>query len=286
MDTSTPCDTLIDDTLVSIAMQDMNGDLIDMDKIQDIAVLFGDNTSNLLERYKVMREFTPLHEALLDLNSSRIPVEDRLASLFKVQEVPDIDKPDANGRSALAWAAEYGWPRAVKALLHHGADPTQMRACRLGRSPLLHLTIASPPCPRFDIDFVEVVRLLVSAGADINATDHDGWTPLHVAASWGLASVIKVLVELGGNELDMGAQTNDGESALDLAQLDGGQHEVLCLLKMMPPPKVSETEGGAGRSCKPSGIPFSQVNLKLQRDSDVEYIEETFVEVSSSFPVE
>ena len=32
-------------------------------------------------------------------------------------------------------------------------------------------------------ELLEIVRLLLEAGADPNGTDHEGWTPLHVAAS-------------------------------------------------------------------------------------------------------
>ena len=69
--------------------------------------------------------------------------------------------------------------------------------------------IANPPSARFETDFLEVIRLLVSAGADINGTDADGWTPLDVAASWSLYSAVKTLMILGNGDLDFDAATND-----------------------------------------------------------------------------
>ena len=222
---STPCDTMIDEALVSCAMQ-ADPSTSAFDTIEEIAILFGMTQCSLLETYGKSRRFTPVHEALLGLDASQMTLDEYL------DRHPDtaVDQPDASGRTPLAWAAEFGWPAAVKTLLRHGADPTQERPCRSGASPLLHVVVASPPCERFETDFIEVMRLLAGAGADFNGVDHDGWTPLHIAASWSLTSAIRLLSEVGGARLDWDAKTNDGESALDLAMLDGGHEDVVKLL--------------------------------------------------------
>jgi len=38
-------------------------------------------------------------------------------------------------------------------------------------------------------------RLLIEAGADVNAVDYDGWTPMHAAAHWGQDEACKLLAE-------------------------------------------------------------------------------------------
>lgn len=227
---NTPCDTLVDQTLVASVMQNLNAGIrgFDSEQIRDIAVLFKLSSHDLVDEYRTSRKFTPVHDALLGTAESHVPLQDFLSA----HPEHAVDVPDALGRTPLAWAVEYGWPAAVDLLLRHGGDATQDRPCKQGRSPLLHLVIAAPPSARFETDFLEVIRLLVRAGADINGTDADGWTPLHVAASWSLCSAIKALMILGNGDLDFDAATHNGESALDLALLDSdGDDEVVRLLQ-------------------------------------------------------
>ncbi|XP_046984023.1 BTB/POZ and MATH domain-containing protein 3-like [Schistocerca americana] len=65
---------------------------------------------------------------------------------------------------------------------------------------------------------VEAARLLVGAGAAVDARDDNGWTPLHVAALSGRAEVAAALLVAGA---DRGATTRRGETALDLARESG-----------------------------------------------------------------
>jgi len=45
------------------------------------------------------------------------------------------------------------------------------------------------------VDRVLVSRLLIEAGADVNASDVDGWTPMHAAAHWGQDEACRLLAE-------------------------------------------------------------------------------------------
>ena len=62
---------------------------------------------------------------------------------------------------------------------------------------------------------VAVVKLLVSAGANMNAKTNDGMTPLHMAANSGDIAVVKFLVSKGA---DVNAKTHGGTTPLDLAK--------------------------------------------------------------------
>jgi ankyrin repeat protein len=61
---------------------------------------------------------------------------------------------------------------------------------------------------------VPVVKTLIELGADKEASTAEGSTPLHVAAWRGHVEVVKTLVEL---KADIGALTNSGETPLQLS---------------------------------------------------------------------
>jgi ankyrin repeat protein len=61
---------------------------------------------------------------------------------------------------------------------------------------------------------VEIVRMLIDAGADVNLQDTDGWAPLHVAARFGKVEIVRMLIDAGAR---MDIQTNNGKLPYDLA---------------------------------------------------------------------
>ena len=60
---------------------------------------------------------------------------------------------------------------------------------------------------------VEVIRALLSAGADVNTTNESGATPLHYAATFGKLDAIRELLAEGA---DVTLVANDGQTALDV----------------------------------------------------------------------
>jgi ankyrin repeat protein len=171
----------------------------------------------VFEEHQSSRGFTKLHRILLRIDSEYNSIADYLTSLKTEELMSMIDIPDSLGRTPLAWAVEYGLTASVELLLTFGADPNQLRFTKDdGFSPLIHLAIAGPRSAWMDADIVETVRLLVLAGADLNGTDHEGWTPLHIAASWSLFSITDMLRQCGQNFLNWQARTVTGESIFDV----------------------------------------------------------------------
>lgn len=104
---------------------------------------------------------------------------------------------DANACSpdhapVIAVAASYGWSDIVGVLLAAGADPSlQVRTGGRGafRGPLLSLPAANGA--------LETARTLIAAGADVDAADASGLTPLMCAAGQGHEAIVRLLLEAG-----------------------------------------------------------------------------------------
>lgn len=117
----------------------------------------------------------------------------------------------ADGRTALHEAALIGRAHAITFLIGKGADPRA--TCELGRTPLHEIDAGVCGDPR------GVVAALAREGADINATDHEQATALHLCAGRGLEEAVIALLETGKARVN--AQEAEGRTALHLAARNG-----------------------------------------------------------------
>jgi len=91
-------------------------------------------------------------------------------------------------------------------LTYHGAN-LEAADNNEGKTPLLEACWCG---------HLAVVQELVARGANLEATDNDGWTPLHCACNWGQHDVAQfLLVSCGGANLE--ATDDDGMTPLHLA---------------------------------------------------------------------
>ena len=65
----------------------------------------------------------------------------------------------------------------------------------------------------FSAGHIEVVKLLASHGAEVSCKDKKSYTPLHAAASSGMISVVKYLLDLG---VDVSSTHNTRSLSFDL----------------------------------------------------------------------
>ncbi|XP_028970936.1 protein phosphatase 1 regulatory subunit 12A isoform X2 [Esox lucius] len=62
--------------------------------------------------------------------------------------------------------------------------------------------------------YIEVMKVLLKCGLDVDSRDVDGWTPLHAAAHWGQEEVCSLLAD---SMCDMAALNNVGQTPLEVA---------------------------------------------------------------------
>ncbi|HEX2718499.1 MAG TPA: ankyrin repeat domain-containing protein [Gemmatimonadaceae bacterium] len=99
---------------------------------------------------------------------------------------------DTDGWTPLHLAAHYGHASTVEILLHNNA-PVDLRSQNQLANTALHAALAGQrPAER-----AQVARLLVDGGADVNAVQHGGWTPIHQAAANGDRETAELLIARG-----------------------------------------------------------------------------------------
>jgi uncharacterized protein len=111
----------------------------------------------------------------------------------------------ADGFYPLGLAAFFGHRPMVEFLLKNGAD-VKTAARNAQKVTALHGAVA-----RRD---VEIVKMLLEAGADPNARQERGFAPLHDTAANGNAALVELLLKHGARA---DAKTDDGKTAGDMA---------------------------------------------------------------------
>ncbi|MHB1000839.1 MAG: ankyrin repeat domain-containing protein [Armatimonadota bacterium] len=151
----------------------------------------------------------------------------------------DINAKDNNGYTPLLVSIKNGNIDIVELLIEKGADVKVKN--KDGNTPL-HYAAYGVLCDT-DVSFKEekittqntyknnpsLVLQLIDKGADINASNAIGETPLHNAAKIGFNNIITIFV-LNGAEID--ARTAKGDTPIDVARKNG-RDNIVSLLKII-----------------------------------------------------
>ena len=133
--------------------------------------------------------YTPLHEALIDRHVEAVRV--------LIDAKADLDARDDDGQTPLHWGGFAYRPQAVH----------------------LYRDLGAPHDTRFvDAGPAEAMKLLLEAGASIEATDAEGNTPLHAAAQVGSRRGVEMLLAHGARR---SAKNHAGLTAADIAKRRG-----------------------------------------------------------------
>src|SRR5262249_35870087 len=143
---------------------------------------------------------------------------------MRLREMLEDDAAMANVYSPEGWtplhlAAHFGHTNAVRWLLGAGADVRARSKNALANQPLHAAAAGKAPG--------ELLPLLLDAGADVNASEHGGFTPIQQCAENGDLAAAQLLLARGA---DSRAQADDGRTALAFA-LQGGHAALASLLR-------------------------------------------------------
>ena len=163
---------------------------------------------------------------LMESSANSKPCSGRKRRRDDIDKTEFIDRSDSQGRSPLIWAVHRGHERIVQLLLKNGAD-INYRTRLLNQTALHFVSIIGREMGsgggggRCFCCCESMMRLLADNGADVNAQDSNGETPLHyLSKRQSKELVVRLLVELYGANVTL--QNKDGFTAADTAETSLG----------------------------------------------------------------
>jgi ankyrin repeat protein len=132
----------------------------------------------------------PLSDICAEQNPNPADQRRRLITLLK--SGADIHATDKNGVTALHHAVRFRSPTAVRTLIEHGANVNQV--CRRSGSTPLHRAVTTTGAPSTAgkrQESIEIIRLLIAAGADPSITNKSGRKPADYVKDEAIKALLK-----------------------------------------------------------------------------------------------
>lgn len=130
--------------------------------------------------------------------------QDRAALRHLLASKIDVNAPQADGMTALHWAAAHDDAATASLLIKAGANANAVTS--VGRvTPLSLACVNGDPA---------VVKIMLGGGAQVNSTLADGATPLMTAAASGNVETVRLLLDRGAS---INAKESHGQTALIFA---------------------------------------------------------------------
>jgi ankyrin repeat protein len=159
-------------------------------------------------KWEIVDVIAPVHPGLDVFESAALGRGARVKHLTTTNPKL-LAKRTPDGWTALHLAAFFGQIETVRVLIGQGADVNARSQNQMANCPL-HSAAAGR--------HYLVCELLLANGADVNATQHGGFTALMAAAQHGDQGLVDLLLRRGAMKA---ARTAEGQSAADIAAAAG-----------------------------------------------------------------
>ncbi len=132
----------------------------------------------------------PLSDICAEQNPNA--AEQRAQMLDLLAAGAEIDAADKNGVTALHHAVRFRSPSAVQTLIERGANVNQ--ACKRSGSTPLHRAVTTTGAPGTagkQSEAIEIIRLLIAAGADPSIANKAGRKPVDYVKDEAIKTLLK-----------------------------------------------------------------------------------------------
>jgi ankyrin repeat protein/beta-lactamase regulating signal transducer with metallopeptidase domain len=196
---------------------------------------------------------TPLH-LIFDEDLRGIDIDKEGTAKLLIANGADVNTKDNKGGTALWYAKDQGYTEIAEILIKHGAKEIAPKIS-------LHRIVTKGD--------IEQVKSLIEKGADVNAKDDNGQTPLHLAAQSGYRDMVKLLVTKGA-DIYAKAEGQWGNTPLHSAASSGRKEIVELLLASGTNVDVRNRVGDTPLRCACYGDHVNVMGILLGKDANIE----------------